>query len=148
MGSGRSDGGTFENSLAAPCGMYCGSCRHYLAREMGLLKEKGLKTGSIGCRARNKKCAFIKKSCNRIGTDLNFCFECNDFPCENLSKLNRRYVDKYGVSLTGNLLRVKEIGEANWLIEQQDKWKCPHCGGCVSIHDGECYSCRRRINKK
>lgn len=148
MSSGRCGEYPADDNLAAPCGMYCGSCRHYLARENGLLKEKGLKTGCEGCRARNKNCAFIKKSCSRIRKDIRFCSECNDFPCENLSKLNRRYVDKYGVSLTDNLLRIKDIGAEKWLIEQQDKWKCPRCGGTICVHDDECYGCGKSADKK
>ena len=29
-----------EINLAGPCGFYCGTCRHYLARAKGLLQEK------------------------------------------------------------------------------------------------------------
>jgi hypothetical protein len=47
--------------LAGPCGFYCGTCRHYLARAKGLLKEKNLKHGCRGCRAQDKKCAWVKR---------------------------------------------------------------------------------------
>jgi len=40
----------------------------------------------LGCREQNKSCAFIKKKCKNIikykKGDLNFCHECDIFPCE------------------------------------------------------------------
>ena len=34
-----------ELNLAATCGVYCGSCRHYLVLKKNLLEKKGLKRG-------------------------------------------------------------------------------------------------------
>lgn len=83
-----------ELNLAGPCGFYCGTCRHYLARSKGLLKkEKHLKDGCKGCRAQDKKCAWVKRDCVLLRKhQIAFCFECPDFPCENLKKFDERHI--------------------------------------------------------
>lgn len=129
-------------NLVAPCGIYCGSCRHYLARSEGVLKQKGLKHGCEGCRIRDKNCSFIKKDCPSLRKkEISFCFECNNFPCKNLVKLDKRYTTRYNVSPIGNLKRIKKVGVDKWLKEQKEKFKCPKCSGKMSVHDEECFNC-------
>ncbi len=131
-----------EMNLAAPCGMYCGACRHYLVLKKDLLKKKGFKRGCVGCRIRNKKCVHIKKDCAKIrNNQIDFCIDCGDFPCNNLNKIENRYKQKYDVSLIENLRKLKEIGVNEWLEEQDKRWKCPECGGNICIHDQECFDC-------
>lgn len=133
-------------NIVAPCGLYCGSCRHYLAKSEGVLKQKGLKRGCEGCRIRNKNCSFIKKDCPSLRKkEIDFCFECNKFPCKNLEKLDKRYTIRYNISLIGNLKRIKKIGLSKWLKEQENKFKCPKCGGKISVHDNECFNCGYKL---
>jgi len=136
-----------EINLASPCGFYCGTCRHYLARAKGLLKEKNLKHGCKGCRIQDKNCAFIKKDCALIRkNEINFCFECNNFPCANLMKLDQRHSRDDNLSMIDNLRRIKKIGVYKWLKEQEGKWACPKCGGNVCVMDSECYDCGYKIH--
>lgn len=56
--------------LIAPCGFYCGSCPTYLSNECD-----GCYNGGAGnCYTYN--CVIQK--------DINFCGECDDFPCEEI----------------------------------------------------------------
>ena len=136
-----------EINLAAPCGFYCGTCRHYLARAKGLLKEKNLKHGCKGCRIQDKNCAFIKKDCALTRKhEIEFCFECDNFPCENLIKLNQRHYRDDNLRMIDDLRRIKKIGAKQWLKEQEEKWRCPKCGGNICVMDGECYDCGDRID--
>ena len=136
-----------EINLASPCGFYCGTCRHYLARDKGLLKEKNLKHGCMGCRIQDKNCAFIKKDCTLIRKkEIDFCFECKDFPCDNLKKLDQRHSIDDNVIMIDNLLQIKEIGAKRWLKGQEDKWRCPICGGNICVIDRECYDCGQKID--
>jgi hypothetical protein len=129
-------------ALAAPCGMYCGYCRQYLDREYGLKK------GCEGCRIRNKDCAFLKNKCPSLKEGrIHFCHECDTFPCDNLDRLDEKYRNKYGVSLVGNLERIKSIGADRWLEEQRDRWQCPACGGRQCVHEKKCYGCGQRIRE-
>jgi hypothetical protein len=131
-----------EMNLAAPCGMYCGSCRSYLLLTKNLLAERGYKRGCEGCRVRNKNCVFIKKNCALFKKqEIDFCYQCDKLPCSNRGRIDQIYKDKYGIDLVGNLQRLKEIGVKEWLKEQEAKWKCPECGGTVCVHDRECFEC-------
>ena len=136
-----------EINLAAPCGFYCGTCRHYLARAKGLLKEKKLKHGCKGCRIHDKNCAFIKKGCALIRkSEIDFCFECNNFPCTDLKKLHQRHLRDDNISMIDDLRRMEVIGVTQWLKEQEKKWTCPECGGNLCIEDNECYDCGCKID--
>ncbi len=136
-----------EKALAAPCGIYCGSCRQYLVLKKDLLEEKGLKIGCRGCRIRNKNCAFIRRDCPPLrNNELEFCYECDKFPCQNLKKISNTYTERYSLSLIENLKRMKEVGVNKWLQEQEELYTCPKCGGEICIHDEECYDCGNEIN--
>ncbi|MFX0142489.1 MAG: DUF3795 domain-containing protein [Candidatus Hodarchaeota archaeon] len=136
-----------DNNLAAPCGIYCGFCRQYLVLKKDLFEEKGLKLGCKGCRIRNKKCAFIRRDCPPLlKNEIDFCHECEEFPCENLENLNYIYVERYSVNLINNLKRIQEIGAGKWLEEQNKLYTCPNCGGEICIHDKECYDCGNNVN--
>lgn len=131
-----------ELALIGPCGFYCGTCRHYLARAKGLLKEKNLKDGCKGCRAQNKTCVWVKKDCTLLRNQhVDFCFECNDFPCENLKKLDKRHIENDNISPINNLLEIKKMGAKQWLIQEKKKWACPECGGNFCGTDKQCYDC-------
>ena len=133
-------------SLIAPCGIYCGSCRHFLAKSEGKLEHESLKHGCDGCRVRNKNCAFIKKNCPALRKqEIEFCFECNKFPCANLKALNNRHKSRYNVNLVENLKKIRNIGADLWLEEQTAKFTCPECKGRISVHDSKCYSCGHKI---
>ncbi len=137
----------FETNLAAPCGMYCGTCRSYLLFKKDLLKERGRKSGCKSCRIRNKNCSFIKKDCALIRkNEIEFCYECEKFPCQQLKNLDKRYREKYFVSLIENLKRNEKIGVEEWLQEQEKLYTCPNCEGEICVHDAECIDCGNKIN--
>ncbi|MGE5556807.1 MAG: DUF3795 domain-containing protein [Methanocella sp.] len=132
----------FTAELIGPCGMNCGLCKAYLACSHGIPAKKGQVSHCSGCRARNKNCAFIKRDCPRkVGKALYSCMECPDVPCERLAKLDELYRVRYGVSFVENLKVIQESGMDEFLKREAEKYRCPHCGDVVSIHDGKCYAC-------
>jgi len=136
-----------DNNLAAPCGIYCGACRSYLLLKKGLLKERGYKSGCKGCRVKHKKCAFIRRDCPALWkNEIDFCYECDKFPCQKLERLDSHYQEKYSVNMIGNLKRIKEIKVEKWLLEQEKLYTCPECGGEICVHDAECYDCGMKFN--
>ena len=136
-----------ENNLAAPCGIYCGACRQFLVLKKDLLEERGFKTGCKGCRIRHKNCAFIRRDCPALRkNEIEFCYECDKFPCQNLQKIDALYVERYSVNMIGNLKRIQEIGAKGWLKEQEKLYTCPQCEGDICIHDAECYDCGNKLN--
>ena len=137
----------YEKNLVAPCGIYCGACRHYLLLKKDLLEERGYKQGCKGCRIRNKNCTFIKKECSLIRkNEIEFCYECNTFPCSNLKRIDDIYSKRYDVSLIKNLKRLQKVGFEQWLQEKEKLYQCPDCGGEISVHDAECFDCGNKIN--
>ncbi len=130
-----------ERNLVAPCGMNCGVCTAYLAYARNIPKQRGVIHCS-GCRVRNKTCAFIKKACpQKIGKNLSYCFECTQFPCERLNKLDARYRRDYNMSMVKNLTLMKEHGIEAFLKAQHEEYGCKKCGGMTSVHNGFCYDC-------
>lgn len=129
-------------NLAGPCGFYCGTCRHYLARAKDRLQEKHLKYGCQGCRVQDKNCAWVKRDCTLLRSNqIDFCFECPDFPCANLLKFDERHQRDDQISPILNLLHIQASGPQQWLAEQAVEWRCPACGGALCIMDRECYDC-------
>jgi hypothetical protein len=131
-----------DKQLIAPCGMDCGLCRAYLAFTHDV-KSKGIRTAYCkGCRPRNKQCAFLKKKCSLLlNGSINFCYECGEFPCERLSRLDTRYRAEYKMSMVQNLKDIKNQGLPAFLIKQSETWRCPECGGVICCHNGICYDC-------
>jgi hypothetical protein len=106
-------------------------------------KKTGVMKGyCAGCRPRGKNCAFMKKACDLLGEGrVQYCFECEDFPCTHLKHLDNRYRTKYHMSMIENLNLIKGEGMEQFLAREEAKWKCPKCGAVICCHNGLCYSC-------
>ncbi|TET46059.1 MAG: DUF3795 domain-containing protein [Dehalococcoidia bacterium] len=130
--------------LAAPCGMNCAICSGYLAYK-NHPRFKGIVSYCRGCRPRNKQCAFLKKRCadnlKLLAGEVNFCFECNCFPCEGLKHLDARYRREFNMSMIENLMEIKENGLDGFLEKQYQKYACQRCGDLISVHSQKCFSC-------
>jgi hypothetical protein len=127
-----------EARLIAPCGMNCALCSKYMA----WLANPGSATACEGCRVRDKRCSVLKKTCRRLRNhEVEFCFECEEFPCAALERLDQRYRDRYGMSLINNLRRIRANGMEWFLEEQERRWRCARCGGIVCVHTSRCSSC-------
>lgn len=140
-----------DSELISPCGMNCAICASYLAQKNDV-KSKGVRMPyCVGCRPRNKNCAFLKKRCAILSSgEVTFCFECDNFPCENLSTIDKRYRTRYRMSMIENLNFIKENATEKFLEEQQKTWKCKTCGELLSCHNGLCFECdlEKLRNKK
>lgn len=133
-----------KSALIARCGINCGVCVAYLAYSKGIAKQPGVSHCS-GCRARNKNCAFIKKNCSERRKDIQYCFEDSNFPCEKLQELDDRYRRNYGISPIENLKTIRDLGMDTFIKLQDEKFKCPNCGGTTCVHNGFCYDCQKEL---
>ena len=128
-----------REELIAPCGMNCAICIAFFGYTMSGKKRKH---PCSGCWSRERPCAFIKKKCKKLTSNqIQYCFECNDFPCEQLQKLDTKYRERFDMSMIANLRYIKENGMEKFLQKQEEKYKCPKCGGIICVHNGKCYSC-------
>lgn len=138
-----------DTELIAPCGINCAICSAYLAYKNNIPNKKI--HNCRGCRARNKQCAFLKKRCKDglklLKGEVDFCFECNCYPCDRLEHLDERYRKKYGMSMIENLNEIKKTGLINF-IKNQKKYECQKCGNLISIHNKKCFVCDQIISWK
>lgn len=139
-----------KKELVAPCGINCALCGRYLAGKYDVW-SKGIKIPYCeGCRPRNWACATLKKRCSLImNGEIQFCYECDRFPCSNLERLDRSYSKFFGISLIDNLKSIKKDGMASFLRAQRKGSKCPRCGGVICVHNKKCFNCDiARMKKK
>lgn len=138
----------FVSELIAPCGMNCALCKGYIAYSRGIPRQRGKVAHCAGCLPRGKNC-FIKRKCTKLTKhEVQFCYECGVMPCANLDRLDRRYRERYGMSMVENLKMLKAKGMDEFLVSQAERHRCPSCGDVVCVHDGKCYSCNyTRENK-
>jgi Protein of unknown function (DUF3795) len=128
--------------LVAPCGMNCGICSGYLAATHDIKKQGIRMTYCRGCRPRNKNCAFLKKRCRLLSEGgVNFCSGCPDFPCDPLTSIDKRYRERYRMSMIENLAFIRDHGIDAFLKKEEEKWRCPGCGGTICCHNGICFDC-------
>jgi len=66
---------------------------------------------------------------------VEFCFQCTDYPCARLGKLDRRYRTVYGNRPLANLVEIPRIGVAAFNHNQQGRYGCATCGGKISMHN-------------
>lgn len=62
--------------------------------------------------------------------------------------MDKRYQDRYGESLIGNSIRVRDLGLPAFLAAERAKWTCEKCEGIISLHDSECSECHTFFGKK
>ncbi len=129
-----------EEILIAPCGMNCGICMAYL-RE---------KNKCPGCRATDTSKAISVMRCKITNCEViqkgkaKFCFGCDNFPCENLKHLDKRYRTKYNMSMIENLETIRDTGIREFLRNEDSRWTCLQCGGTICVHKGYCTICGRK----
>jgi hypothetical protein len=141
---------SMTKEMVAPCGLNCALCSRYLALKYDV-KRKGIMIPYCeGCRPRGKACATLKKRCSLIlNGEIQFCYECDRFPCKDLKRLDQSYDKFFRVSLVENLKRIKKDGMAAFLKAQRKGSKCPRCGGIICLHNGKCFHCDiAKIKKK
>jgi hypothetical protein len=137
-----------KEQLIAPCGMNCRLCIHYQVGEQAL-PQKGYKRVTCpGCIPRGEHCTHMGDHCPDLRDGLlRFCFQCPQYPCKRLKALDKRYRNKYHMSMIQNLDHIQSKGMADFLQEQQIQWVCPTCGGVICCHNGLCLSCDLEVLK-
>lgn len=135
---------SFDAKLVAPCGNNCGTCVAFFGYTMSGERRKH---ACSGCHERKSLCAFIKKKCKKLATNqIEYCFDCSDFPCGTLRTLDGYYQKKYGISVVENLKYIQTNGMNEFLKREKEKWTCPTCGGVICVHNKRCYTCNPPLN--
>jgi hypothetical protein len=128
---------TTKTNLIAPCGMNCSICMAYLREKNKCpgcrLFNKSEPVTRARCKIKN--CQTFKRSKSK------FCFECEEYPCDRLKHLDKRYRTKYNMSMIENLENIKKLGLREFIKNEKIRWTCLHCGGTICVHRGYCYTC-------
>jgi hypothetical protein len=129
-----------SESLIAPCGMNCAICSRYLSYVHNLKRSQ-----CAGCRPRNESCAYLFGKCRGINHaargNAAFCSECDQYPCEQINRMDKRYRRNYGISMKDNLEYIKKMGIGRFVEDQYNRYRCSRCGGLISIHNRKCFKC-------
>ena len=129
-----------SKELIAPCGMNCAICSRYLSYVNNLNRSQ-----CIGCRPRNKKCMYLFRKCTGINNALKgnavFCFECGQYPCKQINRMDDRYRKNYMMSIKDNLELINKRGINKFINEQYENFLCSKCGGLISVHNRKCFKC-------
>ena len=128
-----------ETTMVAPCGMNCMVCYKHCYHKKpcnGCLKSDDGKPDHCS-KCKIKDCVKTK--------GFSYCYECTDYPCKQMKRLEKSYNTRYGASLIENSLLVKEHGLTEFMKQQKEKYTCPTCGGIISMHDNECSECQTKL---
>jgi len=141
-----------KNRHDSYCGLYCGACPIGIANELDDLEAlkrmasewemnpsdltcSGCKTDStaVFCtNCRMRLCAREKK--------LEFCFECDVFPCNELTEFRNDNAHHHS-AVFFNLTKIREAGPEAWLTAQAARWSCPECGERFGWYSETCSRC-------
>ena len=127
----------------APCGVYCGACPSFNKTCLGCASESKnqKRTSKWGCAVRN--CCYIDK-------EINYCIECDNFPCKRIKK---KLIDthpndirfKYRHEIPDIFVKMKEMKLEDFLEFQEERWSCPHCGSIVHFYKYKCSNCGEEV---
>lgn len=126
-------------SMLAPCGLTCAACYAHLRKKNvcpGCNGDAAAKPGYCN-RCKIKLCADSR--------GLDFCFQCDAFPCALVKHIDKRYRMRYQISLIENGIRAKTAGVKQHLREEKEKWTCAECGGGISLHSRVCSECGKEL---
>ena len=154
---------SLNESLLAPCGLYCGVCGVYYATRDGnekfLKKLLGVYQGNIpglenltteeikcdGCGSDRvsifcRVCAI--KDCVRE-KGFSGCHECDDFPC--------RHIDAFPMPVGKKvILRAipywREHGTEKWVADEEARYHCPQCRHKVFRGAKRCNACKTPVD--
>ena len=116
--SSKFDVDKVNSKLIAPCGMNCSLCIAYLRDKNTCPGCRKIGEDSDYC----KKCAI--KNCKVIlRNNWKFCSpKCDNFPCKRLKNLDKRYTEKYEMSMIDNLNFIDKKGIRKFVQNEKKKW--------------------------
>ena len=144
-----------ERTLISPCGLYCGICPLYLARTDEDLRKRiaegqGIPLEKVflcaGCRPMQGRIPVVggasvceTYACAIDGKGVEFCYECDEFPCLKLAPCADRAQEIPHNTKVYNLVLLQKEGVDAWierypsLIRQYRRGKKPKPGGDIQL---------------
>lgn len=132
-----------DKKMVAICGMNCTVCYKHLITKKYAKKCNGCKYDDETLPEHCRKCKI--KDCAK-NKNLEYCFECEEYPCKWIKSLDKSYKQRYKTSLIENGLFIKTNGMKQFLENEKEKWTCSNCDGIISLHDRFCNECKKSID--
>ncbi len=133
-----------EYHLDGYCGLYCGACPVLLASKAG--------TGEVtcmGCKSDQIKAGWCStctlKACAQE-KGLDFCYQCDQYPCEDLDAFKNDPTYPYHQEVYGYMEVIAQVGKTAWLEQVKTRWSCPECGQEATWWDLACENCGQTLN--
>lgn len=135
---------------AASCGLYCNSCRYYIATTRDpelknkLAKEKNTSVERVTCYGcQNMRLYGMSRLCEIKHcvqqNGVQNCFDCEYYPCDSLKDFKSRQPNR--IELFENLRLLKSVGIEEWHRLLKHRFSCPDCGAVNSAYDYICREC-------
>jgi len=144
-----------ERTLIAPCGLNCGACPLYMARTDETLRRRIAEAQGVpverlflcdGCRPAQGQIPGVGSgpvcdtyACAVDDKKVEFCYECQDFPCLKLAPCSDRAQEIPHNSKIYFLLLLQKEGIDSWLesypdrMRQYRRGKKPRPGGEIEL---------------
>ena len=144
-----------ERELISPCGLNCGVCPLYIARTDETLRKRiaegqGIPVENVfvcaGCRPAQGRIPGVGSgpvcdtySCAVDNKGVEFCYECDDFPCLKLAPCADRAQEIPHNTKVYQLVMLQKEGIDNWLQRYTDRirnyrrGKKPRPGGDIEL---------------
>ena len=106
-----------KKKLAAPCGLYCGSCSELLLDKT--CHGCGCECGQCAAGPHRDACALYRCVTER---GIESCAACDDLPCTRLIQFAYDPIWRTHLPILENLRRRQRIGVEAWLDEQEAYW--------------------------
>jgi len=118
--------------------MNCEICLGYQREKNKCLGCRKIDAYESSC---GRKC--IIRSCQILKENkMEFCSDrCEKYPCRRLKDLDKRYRNKYGMSMIENLEDIKKFGIEKFVENQKKTWGCKKCSSLICIHRNFCLNC-------
>jgi len=154
------------------CGIYCGACdivmtyktgkKHRLAsfwdertvkifqKKIGIQYDEN-KPFTYKCNGCKSNIQFVNCSVCQIRKcaiekNVEHCIDCPKYPCDQiLGSKTSSFLLPHLKSNHANMEKIIKVGIAQWLSDQEEKWKCPSCKTSYSWYTRKCMNCGAKL---
>jgi hypothetical protein len=136
-----------KEQLAATCGIYCGACLSYMAKhsEDTSIKRPNPWGNCDGCLSGGQLAAHCQKCSIRLCAldkpDVTRCCDCGELPCSRITNLIKQGNYPHRQEYLPNLEKINEMGVQEWVVYEEERWRCPKCRLPMSWYDEKCARC-------
>lgn len=139
-------------TTAAVCGLFCEGCGLYIASqedekrlekigERYKMSPEEVRCEGCGSQKLGPYCRTCKMKPCAKNKGVNFCSECDEFPCQLINDFQSQPQVAHRIELFESLKRIKDVGYDAWYEEMIKHYSCKQCSTINSAYDIACRKC-------